>query len=34
VIDWGHGTETGLLLDLYGHYASTPISNGVIYCRS
>jgi hypothetical protein len=34
VINWGHGTETGLLLGLYGHYVSTAIRNGVIYCRS
>ena len=34
VINWGHGTETGLLLRLYGHYTSTAIRDGVIYCRS
>lgn len=33
VVNWGHGTETGLLLDLYRDYASTAIHNGVIYCR-
>ena len=34
VINWGHGSETGLLLGLYRHYVSTSIRNGVIYCRN
>ncbi len=34
VIDWGRGTETGRLLELYRDYTSTPIRNGVIHCRS
>lgn len=33
VVNWGHGTETRLLLGLYRDYASTAIRNGVVHCR-